>query len=172
MYSMQKGVGLMEVLVALLLLSVAVLGFAGLQVRALTASIDAGKNIQAINLARDLAERIRINRDGFSVFNEKDGYTTEITASKDCLTEFCSASDMAAFDFVQVNYKTQLLGMSLAIHDCQGSTLSRKCIYVAWGETTPSDGADSNSGNNKNCTNGAAYVVGAQCIILEAYNYE
>ena len=55
----QHGVGLMEVLVALILLSIGVLGFSILQVRAMDASLDASKRIQAMNLARDLSERMR-----------------------------------------------------------------------------------------------------------------
>lgn len=59
----QRGVGLVEVLVALVLLGIAVLGFTALQIRAVAASADAGQNIQAMNIARDLSERIRMNRD-------------------------------------------------------------------------------------------------------------
>lgn len=42
MRSYQRGVGLIEVLVALVLLGVAVLGFTALQLRALAASHEAG----------------------------------------------------------------------------------------------------------------------------------
>ena len=45
----QRGVGLVEVLVALVLLGIAVLGFTALQIRAVAASADAGQNIQAMN---------------------------------------------------------------------------------------------------------------------------
>ena len=55
----QTGVGLVEVMIALLLLGVAVLGFIALQVRAISASEEAGQNVQAMNLARDLSERMR-----------------------------------------------------------------------------------------------------------------
>ncbi|EYS16109.1 type IV pilus modification protein PilV [Acinetobacter baumannii 25569_7] len=68
MITSQKGAGLMEVLVALLLLSIAVLGFVALQVRAIAASTEAGQNIQAINIARDLAERMRVNRTGLNSY--------------------------------------------------------------------------------------------------------
>ena len=173
MNTSQQGASLVEVLVALLLLSVAVLGFAALQVKAVTASIDAGNTIQATNLARDLAERIRTNRDGYTVFDDVDGYQNTISTTAQCDSASCSASDMALYDFVQVSNKAEQLGMQIAIPDCQGSDLQRKCIYVSWGETTPTNGTSSaNSSTNNNCTNGTAYVVGAKCIILEAYNYE
>ena len=47
MMKRQTGVGLVEVLVALVLLSIAVLGFVALQIRAITASNEATMNVQA-----------------------------------------------------------------------------------------------------------------------------
>ena len=52
----QRGVGLMEVLVALLILAIGILGFIALQYRSLDATTEATYRVQAINLARDLAE--------------------------------------------------------------------------------------------------------------------
>lgn len=156
----QHGVGLVEVLVALVLLGIAVLGFTALQIRAVSASADAGQNIQAMNIARDLSERIRMNRDGL---NEYKANATVI----DCAANFCTSNQMAAYDFRQVQLRAENLGMSIAVHDCQGSTLKRKCVYVAWDTTTATNG----SGGN-HCTNGTAYNPNAQCIIMEVYNYD
>lgn len=167
----QKGVGLIEVLVALILLAIAVLGFTALQVRAISASIDAGNTTQATSLAKDLAERIRINRDGYAVYTATSTYTGG-ASSKDCASVICTASEMAQFDFDQVDRKAESLGMDIAINDCQGSTLSRKCIYVAWDDTTPTDGEDPEDEENLNCTNGVAYVPGSKCIMMEIYNYD
>ena len=47
----QAGVGLIEVLVALLILAVGVLGFVALQYRAIEASSEGANRVQAINLA-------------------------------------------------------------------------------------------------------------------------
>ncbi|MEG1640035.1 MAG: hypothetical protein RR284_03815, partial [Ruthenibacterium sp.] len=49
---------LFEALVALLILAVGVLGFVALQYRAIEASSEGANRVQAINLARDLAEKI------------------------------------------------------------------------------------------------------------------
>lgn len=156
----QQGVGLVEVLVALVLLGIAVLGFTALQIRAVSASADAGQNIQAMNIARDLSERIRMNRAGLN------HYKASATIS-DCAANFCSSDKMAAYDFQQVQLRAEDLGMSIAVHDCQGSQLKRKCVYVAWGTTTATNG----SGGN-HCTNGTAYNPNTQCIIMEVYNYD
>jgi type IV pilus assembly protein PilV len=190
----QMGVGLMEVLVALLLLSIAVLGFIALQVKAISASEEAGHNVQAMNLARDLSERMRMNRDGLA--NYKAGNPAE------CETVYCTPAQLAVYDYMQVLNRANEQGMDLAILDCQG--VNRKCIYVAWGDTIPADlstnstssseeVSDSSStespeaGSNNStdtaasesndtdgdestaCTNGTSYVPGAQCVIVEVY---
>ncbi|MCU7226027.1 type IV pilus modification protein PilV, partial [Acinetobacter bohemicus] len=64
----QQGVGLMEVLIALLILAIGVMGFIALQYRAVEATIESGSRIQAINLGRDLAERMRVNRGAENVY--------------------------------------------------------------------------------------------------------
>lgn len=149
----------MEVLVALVLLSIAVLGFVALQIRAITASNEATMNVQATNIARDLAERMRMNRDGLA------GYVAN-TDTTNCATAFCSPENMAKYDFRLVSSRATDLGMSMDVLNCQGSTLVRKCIYVAWEGTTATNGTGSSD-----CTNGAAYVPNAKCIIMEVYNY-
>lgn len=163
----QIGVGLMEVLVALVLLALAVLGFSALQLKAVDASLEASNNAQAMYLARDLAERIRINRAGYPALNEEDIYEE---GEGSCFSDFCEPTAFAKADFKYVQNKAENLGMEVALRDCQGSgavALNRRCIYVAWDQTTPTDG----EGNN-HCTNGAAYNPGAKCIIMELYNYE
>lgn len=149
----------MEVLVALIILSIAVLGFVALQIRAITATNEANMNVQATNIARDLAERMRVNRDGLTDFVENN-------ATDNCATGFCDAGKMAKYDFRQVSEKANTLGMQIAIHNCQGSTLIRKCVYVAWEGTTATNGTASTD-----CTNGTAYIPNAKCIIMEIYNY-
>lgn len=156
----QRGVGLVEVLVALLLLSIAIFGFIALQIRAVAASSEAGKNIEATNLARDIAERIRVNRNGLNEYKA-------VSNPPDCSTKFCTSKEMAQYDFSQVKTQASLLGMDLEILDCQGSNFKRQCIYVAWELTTPTDGLAS-----PHCTNGTAYVSDAKCIIMEIYNYD
>lgn len=165
----QNGVGLIEVLVALVILAIAVLGFVVLQIRGVTASQEAGKNVQAINLARDLSERIRMNREGL-------GFYQKNTATNTCDTTFCTPEQMAKYDFRGIVTRAENMGMNVDIIDCQGMNTSfkRKCIYVAWDETLPTDVSllPDNTSSDRACTNGASYVSGAKCVIVEVYNYE
>ena len=63
--SQQIGVGLVEVLVAVLLLSVAVLGFSALQVRAIGATDESLVRTKSLTLVRNLAEVMRAYPDTY-----------------------------------------------------------------------------------------------------------
>ncbi len=60
-FGKQRGVGLIEVMIALLVLAIGLLGFAGLQTRGITLGRKAFLQSQAIFLAQDMIERIRAN---------------------------------------------------------------------------------------------------------------
>ena len=59
----QKGFTLLEVLIAVLVLAIGLLGLAGLQATSLRVNQSASMRSQATNLAYDIADRIRANRD-------------------------------------------------------------------------------------------------------------
>jgi len=63
--SFQRGVGLVEVLVAVLLLSVAILGFSALQVRAISATDESLVRTKSLTLVRNLAEVMRAYPDAY-----------------------------------------------------------------------------------------------------------
>ncbi|WP_180084573.1 type IV pilus modification protein PilV [Acinetobacter sp. YH12145] len=176
----EKGIGLVEVIVALLLLSIGVLGFSMLQIRAMEASLDASKRIQAMNLARDLSERMRANKQGLTKFtvgaddSEKivDAYTNALTGkyyitsySPQCTnTSKCSSAEFAQEDVNQILFRANTLGMKVAVNDCPGDESSRNCVFVAWGETNPVDGSAATS-----CTQNGSFLSSSKCIVLEAY---
>jgi len=58
-YNNQEGVGLIEVMVAVLLLSIAVLGFSALQVRAISATDESLVRTKSMTLIRNLSEIMR-----------------------------------------------------------------------------------------------------------------
>ncbi len=170
--SVQKGVGLMEVLVALFILAIGVLGFAALQLRAMDAAQEATENTVAMNLARDLAERIRVNRTALSEYkkaiNEKSTNdscvgTNSITSPKSLAIPKCNSTTMAKYDAMEILEKTSQSGQSIIVADCVKSNLN--CIYVAWGKTTIS------SDDLTNCidSNTGTYVVDSKCLVMETF---
>lgn len=185
MKNSQQGVGLIEVIVALVILAVAVLGFSAMQLRAVATTTEATNNVYATNIARDLAERLRINREGFknseiqSANNGlSDGLRDQVQALQptdelepDCGEGTCTPQEMAEYDLFSVVQRAKTYGMELDVLGCQGSNLGRSCVYVAWGDTNPTNGNDNNPRDGEmDCTNGVAYNSNAQCVIVEIYN--
>ncbi len=161
----QRGVGLVEILVALMILGVGILGFVALQFRALEATAEGSFRIQALNVARDLAEKIRVNRSALETYrSEINNATQQTTFTTNCLTAECTAVQMADFDVAYSVRYAQNLGMTVNVLDCQGNTDGRACVYVAWGNTSPTDGA-----NPEDCTTGTSYNPSSTCLIMEVY---
>jgi len=88
-----RGFSMVEALVALVVLSVGMLGIASLYVVTLRSSGSAISRMQAVNLASDLADRIRANRTAREAYEEAG-------ADEECVgeTAACSPDDMAAHD--------------------------------------------------------------------------
>lgn len=158
---MQAGVGLLEVLLALLLLSISVFGYAALQLRAMYAAQEAGHYIDAVNLAKDLAERMRVNPQGAM---QNSALSTTSKGTSCTATQPCSASAMAVDDFNQVSQKAQALAMRIAVLPCQNSRTKRQCIYVAWRQSKVAQNEEMT-----NCTQAAVYQPQRRCLVLEAY---
>lgn len=172
----QNGVGLIEVLVALVILALGVLGFSALQLRALDAAQEATEQTVAMNTARDLAERMRVNRTVLenykTAINDKADIDTCVgTSSRDAepplpgkvALPICNAATMAEYDATEILAKGADYGQTIIIDDCIGSNLN--CIYIAWGDTEIADG---NLGACINTTTGV-YVAGTKCLVMEAY---
>lgn len=79
--SVQKGIGLVEILVALLLLAVAVLGFSAMQLTAVKATDESLMRTRALTVLRGSAEMMRANVDGISAFKTAINTATVTTNS-------------------------------------------------------------------------------------------
>ena len=163
----QKGIGLLEVMIALMLLAVAVLGYSAMQVRAANISIEADNQTRAVELTRDLHERMRINREGMKQFQATGTYTGTTGTIPACRSTECTIDQLAVYDFNQVQANAESLAMSIAIHRCPNATVQRHCIYVAWGDTTPTVGTAATD-----CTTDQnVYRPNAQCVFMESFSY-
>ena len=93
----QRGVTIIEVLVAMLILAVGLLGMASMQVRAVSDTSNSSFRSIAIFYANDMADRIRSNPVGErgNLYNDESGGAVKAS----CLTVAgCDSSDMAAND--------------------------------------------------------------------------
>ena len=102
----QKGATLIEVLVAVLVLSIGLLGIAGLQVVSLNFTSSAYQRSLATQLAYDIIDRMRANR----AQAEASGYVVALggtyTPSTACESGDCDPTQMAAYDIA--NWKAAL----------------------------------------------------------------
>ena len=95
-----SGFSLFEVLIALLVLSIGLLGLANLQGRSITSSYNAHLRTQATSLAQSMVDRMRANRDYAmnAVNNYQTGFSSSPPNAADCASSDCSESAMALYD--------------------------------------------------------------------------
>lgn len=187
MISNQKGVGLIEVLVALMLLAIAVLGFSAMQLTALKATDESVQRTRALTVLRGAAEMMRANADGIADFKSAlNGTATTVAIdsaaiTKDsCITATCTIKQLAVKDALTVKQYATDNELNVSIVTCPGTgtttttvasvttTLSgqeRQCFVASWGTTNATLGTDTNDCADAN----GVYKVGAQCFIMEAY---
>jgi len=129
----QEGFTLVEVLIAVLVLLIGLLGLAGLQAQALRSNQIAYMRTQATILAYDIIERMNANR-AAALAGSYDGAAG--TQNTDCTsTTACSSAAMAANDVYEWRLAVK---QSLPTPGAQGEALV--CI-----DSTPDDGSDASS---------------------------
>lgn len=131
-----KGYTLLEVLVSLVLISIAVLGLAGLQISAQQAQVETYQRAQAMLLVNDMVDRIALNREARRCYTISDAVSgtpylgTGNTTAYNCLgwgtndTRDLADADMAAWGDLLKGASEQLDGN--AIGSLAGA---RGCIY-------------------------------------------
>ena len=164
----QTGVGMVEVLVALVLLALGVLGFTALQLRAVEAGEEALLRSQATLLLRGLSESIRANPQGQSFYpKEVQGYaaiTSEPSSSKSCIDEICTAKQMASYDAFLTAKSAFNVGINITMATCPGvKSMNRQCLFASWGGTKLTN-------TYSGCMNTSGkYINNAKCLMMEAY---
>ncbi|MBA57215.1 MAG: type IV pilus modification protein PilV [Pseudomonadales bacterium] len=92
----QTGVGLIEVLVAVLVLTIGILGMVALQTKALQFNQESVYTSQALMMAYEMTDRMRANKG--SQLDYLVDYGSNVIANADCESSDCSPSQMAKFD--------------------------------------------------------------------------
>ena len=95
------GFSMIELLVAVLIMGVGVLGVTGLQMVSLQNNRDALMRSDALEMASDILDRIRANPGGGAIPGAAYGgvgFDDEPAAPNDCFANNCSEAQMAAFD--------------------------------------------------------------------------
>lgn len=96
----QRGAGLLETMIALFVLAIGLLGFAALLTNSLTMNQRAFTLSQAMMMAQNYAELMRMNRSEVNNYQMAFGESAP-TAATNCLTATCTASQLADWDKAQ-----------------------------------------------------------------------
>jgi type IV pilus assembly protein PilV len=103
-----RGVTLIEVLIAILIISIGLLGMAGLQAAALKANLGASQRSAATMLASDMADRMRANMAGVNAGNYDISPINAPTQWTSCLqVAGCTLQQMAQNDLWEWNQAIQ-----------------------------------------------------------------
>lgn len=165
--SSQKGVGLMEVLVAMLILVIAILGYAALQVKATAATEESMKRSDALILLNGLAEKIRLNPTG--------NYKVAAPSTLPNCNSGCNANNQALYDLKQYGDVASTKKITLGVIDCLNTSESQKrlCLIAAWNDTEAITNAKASSEDeepeNACIKTDGKYVGDSNCLVLEAY---
>ena len=95
----QRGISMVEALVALVVIAVGMLGIAGLYLSSLQASRSAKLRSHAVELAGSIADRIRANRDAGAAYDTAS--YDEDPAEGDCEADRCTPAALAEDDLAR-----------------------------------------------------------------------
>lgn len=166
----QSGVGLVEVLVALILLAIGVLGYTALQLRAVDATSEALTRSQASLILRGLTENMRANpsaQASYPAAIKSYENSVEPKPAPTCLDKPCSSADFAKYDAYLAAHAASNIGIKIVMAECPGvNAIKRQCLFAAWDETA----INLKSTDYSNCMNDKGiYIYGARCLMMEAY---
>lgn len=186
--STQAGIGLIEVMVALLLLAVAVLGFSAMQLSAIKATDESLMRTRSMSTIKNLSEGMRILPDSSDIYKEQvnniyksskesdseydiSTYCKDVdtynTAASDCSASDCSEAEVVAYNVGTILSSACKKEISLNIEVCPDTSgvNERQCIIAAWHSTKPTTNDEKYSCTDEN----GSYKPEASCFIMEAY---
>lgn len=147
----QAGIGMIEALIALLIISIGLLGIAALQIVSMKQSASANWHSQAVFYNYEMVDRINANRQAFVNYA---GIDTDKTYGQDCQSKSCTFANMAVADAEQ--WTTMVDSLPEGRGFISEPTPGVLTVSIMW-----NDGADSS-----NCTNGEADNIGMTCFAV------
>ncbi|WP_201551659.1 type IV pilus modification protein PilV [Psychrobacter sp. DD43] len=123
-YYDQRGVGLIEVMVAILLLSIAVLGFSALQMRAINATDESLVRTKSLTLVRNLAEVMRAYPNAY-VTGSAPSFITAPTATG-AVSTVQAVMNSSATTTVTVDTKT--IDMTTSANGCLSTGTKQETV--------------------------------------------
>lgn len=98
-FNAQKGISLIESLVAIVVMALGILGIVGVQLRTLSDTQTGVRRAQAIHLIEDLSERIKVNPNALlNIGSYAMAWGTNPTGATDCKTVACTTAQVIQYD--------------------------------------------------------------------------
>jgi type IV pilus assembly protein PilV len=131
-----SGFTLLEVMIAMLILAIGLLGMASLMVTSLQNNQGAYARSQATVLAYDIVERMRANRPQAEASGSPYSLTSGTPAenAKDCQQNACSPAEIAGWDMTQwwTDLQTTIPGATATVTQISGRSYE---INLTWKES-------------------------------------
>jgi type IV pilus assembly protein PilV len=150
MLSQQRGITLIESLVAIVVMALGVLGVLGVQMRTLADTQTGVRRAQAIRLIEDLSERIRVNPRGMSQLNSyTSAWQAKIDLSGDCTKSACTSAKLASYDknlwlsAVRQNLPLGDAAIFLAADETNAANRRQLGVMISWRENEKVSANDS-----------------------------
>ena len=139
----QKGLGLSEIVVSMMLLSVGAVAVVDIQNKAQQTTVRSANIAMASNLSSDVIGRMMRNYDNLETYNTAFSSATETAkgSAYTCYSSFCSGTQQAYFDAYQVSLMANQNNMKLYMSTCPGVSNNRKCLAVYMDGATAANGS-------------------------------
>ena len=161
----QNGFSIIEMLIAVLVISIGLLGMAGLQTTGIQQSHNSYLKTQASMLAYDMADRMRSNLQGVGAghYDSIDSMDDPVNAKPGCANAntACSAADTATYDIYQWTHKNSAGSIASLLPSGYGMVTENGGIFtitVLWDEART-------GATGKGCSNDPS--VDLKCFRLE-----
>ena len=146
----QKGVTLIESLIALLVISVGLLGIAALQLTSMKQNSSALHHSKAVWIAYTMADRVRANADAFNTYVTKNINTKTGDYDEDCTSKKCNAATLVTSDADDWATEVSVLPSGQGIITGNANTMT---ITVLWDdEGTGATGTECGNDPEKDLT--------------------
>ncbi len=150
---------MLEVLIALLVLSIGALGFAAIQLVAMQHAEDANYRSYAMLIAQDAVERIQSNPDDVESYLSATPPSPPATAPNQACTKCAATDDMAQLAW---SASQSLPNGRIKIDECDFNGMY--CVVLNWG-----DKAEDGAKNIDACMTGAGInsSMDSNCLVME-----
>lgn len=163
---LQKGAALIEVMIALLILAIGLLGFAGMQTRGMQMARKSYSHSQAVFLAEDIVERMRANLAAVTTGTYAMSKTSAIpTATSSCTTSTpCAPPALAKYDlkdWAQV-VTNALPSAQFEVRTAKVNNINSVTVTITYALNTDVESTKVTSEQNKATTIDYTYVLNTE----------